>query len=39
MKENEQLEIPKCDRCGSTQIRTTSQYRICNRCGYREKIE
>ena len=39
MKEDEQLEIPKCDKCGSTQIRTTSKYRICIRCGYKEKLK
>jgi len=39
MEESEELEIPKCDRCGSKQIRTTSKYHICIRCGHKEKLE
>ena len=39
MKEDKQLEIPQCKKCGSKQIRTTRTYRICNRCGNKEKLE
>lgn len=39
MEESDKLEIPKCEKCGSQQIRTTSKYRICVRCGFRESIE
>jgi len=39
MEEVDKLEIPYCKKCGSKQIRTTKTYRICNRCGHKEKIE
>ena len=39
MEESVKLEKPKCKKCGSQQIRTTSKYRICIRCGNKEKIE
>ena len=30
---------PRCSECNSTQIRTTSKYRICIRCGFKEELE
>jgi len=28
-----------CKECGSSQIRTTKDFRICIRCGYKEKVK
>jgi len=39
MKEECKLEIPRCNNCGSKNIRTTKEYKICIRCGYKEEIE
>jgi Zn ribbon nucleic-acid-binding protein len=38
MEEDDKIEIPECLMCGSHQIRTTKNYRVCIRCGNREKI-
>jgi len=32
-------EKPRCSKCNSTQIRTTYKFRICNRCGFKEKLD
>ena len=39
MERGKQLEVPFCNKCGSKQIRTTKKFRICIRCGDKEKIE
>lgn len=39
MKEDRELIIPKCKKCGSQQIRTTREHRICVRCGNKEGLE
>jgi len=39
MEEEEKIEIPECSVCKSHQIRTTKFYKICIRCGNRERIE
>jgi len=39
MEEEDVLEILRCKKCESKQIRTTKKYRICNRCGFREEID
>gem|GEM_PF-3721339 len=39
MEKERNYEIPKCKICGSRQVRTTRDYRICIRCGNKEKVE
>ena len=35
----EKVVILQCSTCKSKQIRTTKLYRICNRCGRKERID
>ena len=39
MNKKEIDEKLRCSQCNSKQIRTTKQFRICNRCGYKEEIK
>jgi len=38
MIKEDMKEILTCKKCGSRQTRTTKDYKICNRCGFKEKL-
>lgn len=39
MKEEKEVVILRCKNCKSKNIRTTKEFRICNRCGFKEKLD
>ena len=39
MKEENILETLRCKNCKSKNIRTTKEFRICNRCGFKEELD